>query len=87
MIEMAALLHDIKDWKYSGSETAGLDAARAFLMQHKVTSSDIDRILGVISHIGFKNELSQGTSASLRLSSFNPELAVVQDADRYAATS
>lgn len=35
VVELAALLHDIKDWKYSGSETAGLKAVIAFLEQQQ----------------------------------------------------
>lgn len=31
VVELAALLHDVADWKYSGSETAGVEMARAFL--------------------------------------------------------
>lgn len=28
VVEIASLLHDIQDWKYSGSETAGANAAQ-----------------------------------------------------------
>ena len=31
IVALAALLHDIADWKYSGSETAGVEAAEAYL--------------------------------------------------------
>ena len=31
IVELAALLHDIADWKYSGSETAGVERAREWL--------------------------------------------------------
>lgn len=31
VVEVASLLHDIQDWKYSGSETAGATAAQVKL--------------------------------------------------------
>lgn len=31
VVELAALLHDVGDWKYTGSETAGIEMARMFL--------------------------------------------------------
>ena len=31
IIALSALLHDIADWKYSGSETAGVEAAKNYL--------------------------------------------------------
>ena len=35
VVELAALLHDIDDWKYSGSETAGIEKASAYLRSQK----------------------------------------------------
>ena len=35
VVEIAALLHDISDWKYSGSETAGAARASEWLKQRK----------------------------------------------------
>ena len=32
IIALSALLHDIADWKYSGSETAGVEAAKNYLV-------------------------------------------------------
>ena len=31
VVQLAALLHDLHDWKYSGSATAGAEAAAAWL--------------------------------------------------------
>ena len=31
IVEIGALLHDVHDWKYSGSETASSDAAQELL--------------------------------------------------------
>ena len=47
VIELAALLHDIKDWKYSGSESAGSEAARTFLLERGVAPVQVDRIVHV----------------------------------------
>lgn len=34
LVEIGALLHDVHDWKYSGSETASADAAHELLSSH-----------------------------------------------------
>lgn len=34
LVEIGALLHDVHDWKYSGSETASADAASELLSAH-----------------------------------------------------
>jgi len=84
VVELAALLHDIKDWKYSGSESAGGEAAAAFLKSHAIPQPIIDRVVHVVNSIGFKSELgSRGSgSGSVRMTI---ELGVVQDADRLDA--
>jgi len=78
VVVLAALLHDIKDWKYSGSETAGADAARTFLLENNYPSDKVELVCRVIANIGFKNELGGAIETF-------PELAVVQDADRLDA--
>jgi uncharacterized protein len=82
VVELAALLHDVKDWKYSGSETAGADAVRAFLESRGCARELIERVVHVVAHVGFKNELGRAAGQQLQLT---PELAVVQDADRLDA--
>jgi uncharacterized protein len=52
---LAALLHDIDDWKYSGSETD--ERARTFLESLEVPSETIDFVLRIIKGVGFKEEL------------------------------
>lgn len=61
IVELAALLHDIKDWKYSGSESAGADAAAEFLRSWRASGSGstvsvppaiTDRVTSVISLMG-----------------------------------
>lgn len=86
VVELAALLHDVKDYKYSGSDTAGIEAAAAFLKTHTVPPAFIARILEVIDNVSYKKELSSlPTLSAGECLSLGPvtELACVQDADRY----
>ncbi|OQR91605.1 hypothetical protein ACHHYP_04544 [Achlya hypogyna] len=76
-VVLAALLHDIDDWKYSGAETS--ERALAFLRSQNVEAEKIDFILKIIKGVGFKEEL--GTTGAPMF----PELACVQDADRLDA--
>lgn len=79
-VELGALLHDIKDWKYSGDENASSEAAREFLSQNNVDPKVIKEVCYVVANIGFSKELSQEPGAYV-----SPVLAVVQDADRLDA--
>jgi len=79
VVELAALLHDIRDWKYSGSETAGIEAVQEFLARHLYPEEKTKQVLFIIENIGFKTELGK---KNLEIT---PELAVVQDADRLDA--
>jgi uncharacterized protein len=56
--ELGALLHDIEDWKYSGSETAGVEAADKFLKGQKYDAAKTETVLKIIKGVGFKEELS-----------------------------
>ncbi|KAK9803661.1 hypothetical protein WJX72_009151 [[Myrmecia] bisecta] len=78
-VEIAALLHDVRDWKYSGSETAGKDAVQEFLDAQGVEADLAQQILQIIAGVGFKDELARAPRQ------VSPELAVVQDADRLDA--
>lgn len=80
IVELSALLHDIRDWKYSGSETAGVYAVREFLQQQKYPEDKIELIARVIEGVSFKNGLNKDAKTEIF-----PELAVVQDADRLDA--
>ncbi|KAL3159870.1 hypothetical protein ABBQ38_010270 [Trebouxia sp. C0009 RCD-2024] len=81
VVELAGLLHDIQDWKYSGSETAGAVTIQAFLQQCSCPPDKQEAVLNVIKGVGFKDELGSDNS---RLA-LTPELAAVQDADRLDA--
>ena len=77
--ELAALLHDIADWKFHGGDyEAGPRAARAWLLSQQVPEATIARVEQVIREVSFK-----GLGVETPVSS--PEAAVVQDADRLDA--
>ncbi|RHY05163.1 hypothetical protein DYB28_008789 [Aphanomyces astaci] len=54
-VVLAALLHDIDDWKYTGSDST--DRARAFLHTQPLDVDKIEFVLKIINGIGFKEEL------------------------------
>ena len=77
--ELAALLHDIADWKFHGGDyEAGPRAARAWLLSQHVPEATVARVEQVIREVSFK-----GLGVETPVSS--PEAAVVQDADRLDA--
>ncbi len=78
IVQLAALLHDIADWKYSGSETAGAEAAETFLVSHDYPRDKVEIIKTIILGISYHSELGG------KIEMF-PALAVVQDADRLDA--
>ena len=77
--ELAALLHDVKDWKYSGDAEAGVRAADELLTSRGCDASVVDAVKHVIRNVGFKDSLGGGPV------NVTPALAVVQDADRLDA--
>eukprot|EP00941_MAST-03F_sp_MAST-3F-sp1_P002621 g2621.t1 len=84
LVELAALLHDIDDWKYSNSETAGADKAEAFLRKHGLSNEICTRIGSIIRRVSFHSEL--GFSESEKTEALNDRvLCCVQDADRLDA--
>ncbi|MGI4762186.1 MAG: HD domain-containing protein [Janthinobacterium lividum] len=77
--ELAALLHDIADWKFHGGDyEAGPRAARAWLASQGAPEATITRVEQIIREVSFKG-LGVATPVS------SPEAAVVQDADRLDA--
>ena len=76
VIELGALLHDIADAKFhGGDEEIGPRRAQAFLESEGADPSVTEAIVHIIRYVSFR----KGTAAD------NPELAVVQDADRLDA--
>ena len=89
--ELAALLHDIADWKYSGSETAGVERAREWLTEQGYCAAKKQRVLYIIENVSFHTELGKkepgpeepGPEEASKLPTL--ELQIVQDADRLDA--
>lgn len=76
--EMAALLHDLDDWKMTGTESHFPEKAKIWLSDLNVEEAISSRILNVIEDVSFKGS---GVKTPVR----NIEAAVVQDADRLDA--
>lgn len=76
---LAALLHDIADWKFhGGDDTLGPKVARGILEKHSVSEELIDRVCLIISEISFKG-------AGVKTEPSTLEGKIVQDADRLDA--
>lgn len=75
LIELAALLHDIDDWKFNNS-----DERKAFcwLKKHKLSDKTIEMVLEIIENLSFKGANVQTPMKTL-------EGKIVQDADRLDA--
>lgn len=52
--ELIAALHDVADFKFTGDENSGADAARAWLLDHHVARERADIIADDIAGISFK---------------------------------
>lgn len=79
VVELAALLHDIADWKFhGGDETAGPRAADAWMESLSVAPEIREHVCDIIANLSFKGAKVSGTMATL-------EGQVVQDADRLDA--
>ena len=76
IIELAALLHDISDWKFNkGSSSPGLKLARNWLKNLKVDEKIIQRVCDIIKDVSFKG-------AGVKSKMETKEGKIVQDADR-----
>ena len=73
IIALAALLHDVDDYKVTGVETDELLNARRFLQGEKYPEEGIEKICEIIARVGFSAE--DTTQESI-------EGKIVQDADR-----
>jgi len=79
VVELAALLHDIADYKFHhGDEEVGPRKAREWLSSNGVARDTIDQVATIIRNMNYKGPLTEEVSLSL-------EHAVVQDADRLDA--
>lgn len=76
IIEMAALLHDIDDWKLNN--TTSESKAEAWLKKIGAEKTDIEKILEIITQVSFKG-------AGVETKATSVEAKIVQDADRLDA--
>lgn len=79
IIRAASLFHDVADYKYSKDEKASGKIASVFLKENGVNDQVVEKIVDIIDHMGFKEELS-GKKRVL-----STEGQIVQDADRLMA--
>jgi uncharacterized protein len=79
VIELAALLHDLEDWKFAGGdETAAPRAAAAWLTERGVDPETIAHVANIVGTLSFKG-------AGVPTPMATTEGAIVQDADRLDA--
>ena len=79
IVQLAALLHDIADWKFhDGDEDAGPRAAHLWLAGLQVAPDIIDAVCDIIAKLSFKG-------AGVAAEAMSLEGQVVQDADRLDA--
>jgi uncharacterized protein len=76
--EMAALLHDLDDWKLTDSRSIALSKSEKWLQEVGVSPKVSDLILKVIDEVSYKGARTETLVSSV-------EAAVVQDADRLDA--
>jgi uncharacterized protein len=79
VVELAALLHDVDDWKFAdGDHTAGPAAARKWMEAQQVEPGTIDHVCRIIGELSFK-----GAGVATPMTSLEGQC--VQDADRLDA--
>lgn len=77
IVEIAALLHDIADWKLT-NEQEGLQKAIDFMKEENISETEIEAILHIIKNVSYKG-------SSEKDSALNLEGEIVRDADRLDA--
>ncbi len=79
VVELAALLHDVADWKFhGGDDSIGPQTARDWLSRHEVDGPVIDHVCEIIATVSFK-----GAGVATEMSTI--EGKCVQDGDRLDA--
>jgi uncharacterized protein len=78
VIELAALLHDIADWKLTNNSADGMNIIRNWLSSQQIDIKTIDTICEIIDNVSFK-----GAGVSSQMHTL--EGKIVQDADRIDA--
>lgn len=79
LVELAALLHDVADWKFAGGDhEAGPKAAREWMESIEVQPAVVEQVCDIIAGLSFKGA---GVATPMR----SLEGQIVQDADRLDA--
>lgn len=79
IIALAALLHDIADYKfYNGDEKIGTQIAKDWMEKNQVNQEILQHVLNIIENISFKGGNQKTSLESI-------EFKIVQDADRLDA--
>ena len=79
IVELAALLHDIADWKFhDGDLTAGPKKAREILTEENLSEEIIQRIAAIVEKVSYKGAGVEDQMSCL-------EGKIVQDSDRLDA--
>lgn len=79
VVELAALLHDIADWKFNGGDvTVGSKIAREWLEKFNISIEVINHVCEIIEETSFKG-------AGVKFKMKTKEGMIVQDADRLDA--
>ena len=79
IVKLAALLHDIADWKFAGGDDkASSKVATELLTKYGVDIESIDHVCHIVDNVSFKGEVQENKINTI-------EGKVVQDADRLDA--
>jgi uncharacterized protein len=78
VVQLAALLHDLDDWKFNEAEDETPRRAKAWMETCALDAQTIEKVCEIISHISFKGAQVENKMRSL-------EGFIVQDADRLDA--
>lgn len=79
VVELAALLHDVADWKFNnGDDKAGGLEARRILREFEIDDEIIGKVVDIVDHISYKG-------AGVKTEMQSVEGMIVQDADRLDA--
>lgn len=78
IVEMAALLHDIDDWKFSNTNDSNTTTIESFLNSINIDNDSFKRVIEIIQTMSFKGGVVDSTQHTI-------EGKVVQDADRLDA--
>jgi uncharacterized protein len=79
VVELAALLHDIADYKFhNGDDSIGPQMAREWLTSKGVSTAVVDHVAEIVASVSFKGAGVPDQAATL-------EAKIVQDADRLDA--